>query len=68
MARLRSLGLHNGTHLAQTRAFREVDMPRNLRSRRLGEAIAKDGNPSFETVMEIVGAFGVRLSAQAAAD
>jgi DNA-binding phage protein len=27
--------------------------------------LAKDGNPSFETVMKIVGAFGVRLSAQA---
>jgi probable addiction module antidote protein len=32
----------------------------------LYKAIAKDGNPSFETVMKIVGAFGVRLSAQAA--
>jgi probable addiction module antidote protein len=31
----------------------------------LYKAIAKDGNPSFETVMKIVGAFGVRLSAQA---
>jgi probable addiction module antidote protein len=30
---------------------------------RLYKAIAKDGNPSFETVMKIVGAFGVRLSA-----
>ena len=34
----------------------------------LYKAIAKDGNPSFETVMKIVGAFGVRLSAKAAAD
>jgi probable addiction module antidote protein len=32
----------------------------------LYKAIAKDGNPSFETAMKIVGAFGVRLSAQAA--
>jgi probable addiction module antidote protein len=32
---------------------------------RLYKAIAKDANPSFETVMKIVGAFGVRLSAQA---
>src|SRR5277367_4539804 len=32
----------------------------------LYKAIAKDGNPSFETVMRIVVAFGVRLSAQAA--
>jgi probable addiction module antidote protein len=31
----------------------------------LYKAIAKDGNPSFETVMKIVEAFGVRLSAQA---
>jgi len=31
------------------------------------KAIAKDGNPRFVTVMKIVGAFGVRLSAQAAA-
>ena len=34
----------------------------------LYKAMAKDGNPSFETVMKTVGAFGVRLSAQAAAD
>ena len=34
----------------------------------LYKAIGKNGNPSFETVMKIVGAFGVRLSAQAAAD
>jgi probable addiction module antidote protein len=34
----------------------------------LYKAIANGGTPSFETVMKIVGAFGVRLSAQAAAD
>jgi probable addiction module antidote protein len=32
----------------------------------LYKAIAKDGNPSFSTVMKIVGAFGLRLGAQAA--
>jgi probable addiction module antidote protein len=32
----------------------------------LYKAIAKNGNPSFETVMKIVGAFGVRLSAHPA--
>jgi DNA-binding phage protein len=30
------------------------------------KALSPDGNPSFETVTKIVGAFGMRLSAQAA--
>jgi DNA-binding phage protein len=30
------------------------------------ERAAPDGNPNFETVTKIVGAFGMRLSAQAA--
>jgi hypothetical protein len=32
----------------------------------LYKALSPDGNPSFETVTQIVGAFGMRLSAQAA--
>lgn len=32
----------------------------------LRKAIAPDGSPSFETVAKIVGAFGMRLTAQAA--
>ncbi len=30
------------------------------------KAIAKDGNSSFETVMKIVGAFGLRMASSAA--
>ncbi len=32
----------------------------------LYKALSRDGNPSFETVTKIVGAFGMRLNAQAA--
>jgi DNA-binding phage protein len=32
----------------------------------LYKALSPNGNPSFETVRKIVGAFGMRLSAQAA--
>jgi probable addiction module antidote protein len=32
----------------------------------LYKALSPTGNPSFETVAKIVGAFGIRLSAQAA--
>jgi DNA-binding phage protein len=32
----------------------------------LYKALSPNGNPSFETVMKIIGAFGVRLTAEAA--
>jgi DNA-binding phage protein len=37
-----------------------------MSTRALKAANRSNGNPSFETVTKIVGAFGMRLSAQAA--
>ena len=38
--------------------------PRGITRAGLYKALSPDGNPSFETVAKIVGAFGMRLSAQ----
>jgi probable addiction module antidote protein len=49
--------------LERAAACRKLAKETGLSRQGLYKAIAKDGNPSFETVMKIVGAFGVRLSA-----
>jgi len=54
--------------LERAAACRKLATGTGISRQGLYKAIAEDGNPSFETVMKIVGAFGVRLSAQAAAD
>ena len=53
--------------VARARGMSKLAKETGISRQGLYKAIAKDGNPSFETVMKIVGAFGVRLSAQAAA-
>jgi probable addiction module antidote protein len=49
-----------------TRAGKTLYLLLGITRAGLYKALSPDGNPSFETVTKIVGAFGMRLSAQAA--
>ncbi len=52
--------------VARARGMMKLSKDTGITRAGLYKALSPDGNPSFETVTKIVGAFGMRLSAQAA--
>jgi probable addiction module antidote protein len=57
---IRALGV-----VARARGMMKLSKDTGITRAGLYKALSPEGNPSFETVMKIVGAFGVRLTAQA---
>jgi probable addiction module antidote protein len=62
----RQMLIHTLGVVARARGMMKLSKDTGITRAGLYKALSPDGNPSFETVTKIVGAFGMRLSAQAA--
>jgi probable addiction module antidote protein len=62
----RQMLIHTLGVVARARGMMKLSKDTGITRAGLYKALSPNGNPSFETVMKIVGAFGMRLSAQAA--
>jgi len=62
----RQMLIHTLGVVARARGMMKLSKETGITRAGLYKALSPDGNPSFETVTKIVGAFGMRLSAQAA--
>jgi probable addiction module antidote protein len=62
----RKMVIHTLGVVARARGMMKLSKETGITRAGLYKALSPDGNPSFETVTKIVGAFGMRLSAQAA--
>jgi probable addiction module antidote protein len=62
----RQMLIHTLGVVARARGMMNLSKDTGITRAGLYKALSPDGNPSFETVTKIVGAFGMRLSAQAA--
>ncbi len=62
----RQMLIHTLSVVARARGMMKLSKDTGITRAGLYKALSPDGNPSFETVTKIVGAFGMRLSAQAA--
>jgi probable addiction module antidote protein len=60
------LNSHTLGVVARARGMMKLSKDTGITRAGLYKALSPDGNPSFETVTKIIGAFGMRLSAQAA--
>jgi probable addiction module antidote protein len=61
----RQMLIHTLRVVARTRARMKLSKKTGITSAGPYNALSPNGNPSFETVTKIVGAFSMRLSAQA---
>jgi probable addiction module antidote protein len=62
----RQMLIHTLGVVARARGMMKLSKETGITRAGLYKALSPDGNPSFETVTKIVGAFGMRLSAQTA--
>src|ERR1700678_3539199 len=62
----RQMLIHTLGVVARARGMIKLAKQTGITRAGLYKALSPEGNPSFETVAKIVGAFGMRLSAQAA--
>ena len=62
----RQMLIHTLGVVARARGMMKLSKDTGITRAGLYKALSPDGNPSFETVTKIIGAFGMRLSAQAA--
>ena len=62
----RQMLIHALGVVARARGMMKLSKETGITRAGLYKALSPNGNPSFETVTKIVGAFGMRLSAQAA--
>jgi probable addiction module antidote protein len=62
----RQMLIHTLGVVARARGMMKLSKETGITRAGLYKTLSPDGNPSFETVTKIVGAFGMRLSAQAA--
>jgi len=62
----RQMLIHTLDVVARARGMMRLSKDTGITRAGLYKALSPSGNPSFETVTRIVGAFGMRLSAQAA--
>jgi probable addiction module antidote protein len=62
----RQMLIHTLGVVARARGMMKLSKDTGITRAGLYKALSPNGNPSFETVTKIVGAFGMRLSAQAA--
>jgi probable addiction module antidote protein len=62
----RQMLIHTLGVVARSRGMMKLSKETGITRAGLYKALSPNGNPSFETVTKIVGAFGMRLSAQAA--
>ncbi len=62
----RQLLIHTLGVVARARGIMKLSKETGITRAGLYKALSPNGNPSFETVSKIVGAFGMRFSAQAA--
>jgi probable addiction module antidote protein len=62
----REMLIHTLGVVARARGMMKLAKETGITRAGLYKALSPKGNPSFETVAKIVGAFGMRLSAQAA--
>ena len=62
----RQMLIHTLGVLARARGMMKLAKETGITRAGLYKALSAQGNPSFETVAKIVGAFGMRLSAQTA--
>src|SRR5580658_4097848 len=61
----RQMLIHTLGMVARARGMMKLSKETGITRAGLYKALSPNGNPSFETVTKIVGAFGMRLSAQA---
>jgi probable addiction module antidote protein len=62
----RQMLIHTLGVVARARGMMKLAKDTGITRAGLYKALSPEGNPSFETVAKIVGAFGMRVSAQAA--
>jgi probable addiction module antidote protein len=62
----RQMLIHTLSVVARARGMMKLSKDTGITRAGLYKALSPNGNPSFETVTKIVGAFNMRLSAQAA--
>jgi probable addiction module antidote protein len=60
----RQMLIHTLGVVARARGMMKLSKDTGITRAGLYKALSPDGNPSFETVTKIIGAFGMRLSAQ----
>jgi probable addiction module antidote protein len=63
---VRQMLIHTLDVVARARGMMKLSKDTGITRPGLYKALSPDGNPNFETGTKIVGAFGMRLSAQAA--